>query len=337
MRNIKWKKDNPTYLIQNPHNISISLITNEELYYSNVTCKDYYQELMAYLLENKFGDKSQYGFLINTKYYEQFQNQEYYEFAFWSNTLGIQNKDFDNVNNWINTLIEKFPYFENKISIEKAVRSNDKPIIILKLASDIIKVYYRLSFVLGAIRNVLYIPINKNNPKNWFDFDLLKIADQYSHLYNCSELDISDFHNKSGIHSFIEKLIVTNSLFRVAVYGTLKKDLRNNFLLNDATFLYKAHKPIAHNNKFAQIYQTGFNFPGIKFTRKTPVSIEYEVYLVNADQLKRLDQLEGYYKNNIENSLYVRLEIRLDYQPTNIYVYNKNLKGKRIVAGGIFK
>lgn len=95
----------------------------------------------------------------------------------------------------------------------------------------------------------------------------------------------------------------SNELYKVAVYGTLRKGNGNNVLLSDSKFLGEGFTL----PKF-EMFSLGA-FPGIT---GGSTSIKVEVYEVDSETLSRLDRLEGY-RGIGENNFYDREIISTPY------------------------
>jgi len=75
----------------------------------------------------------------------------------------------------------------------------------------------------------------------------------------------------------------------VAVYGTLKSDYGNNFLLEDATLVGKGRT----TDKYPLIIRQG-GLPFMLYKKNQGYNVEVELYLVDKKILRRLDLLEGH-------------------------------------------
>lgn len=95
----------------------------------------------------------------------------------------------------------------------------------------------------------------------------------------------------------------SNELYKVAVYGTLRKGNGNNVLLSNSKFLGEGFTL----PKF-EMFSLG-GFPGIT---GGSTSIKVEVYEVDSDTLSRLDRLEGY-RGIGESNFYDREVISTPY------------------------
>lgn len=100
---------------------------------------------------------------------------------------------------------------------------------------------------------------------------------------------------------------------RVAVYGTLKAGLHNHH------FLAGAHYLGPDRLSAVTLYDLG-PFPGALLE---PSAGSYvEVYAIDAEQLNRLDYLEGYQPQSPSYGLYDRTIITTHYGGAWVYLYN---------------
>lgn len=97
--------------------------------------------------------------------------------------------------------------------------------------------------------------------------------------------------------------------YKVFVYGTLMKGMRNHYYLKDSTYL-----GIDEIEGYT-MYNIG-SYPGIV---KGLDKIKGEVYEVTQETLDMMDALEG------EGYLYIRETIMTRYGETYVYVYNKSI------------
>lgn len=99
---------------------------------------------------------------------------------------------------------------------------------------------------------------------------------------------------------------MTSFLF---VYGTLMQHERNEF----TEAIKKSTRYIGKGFVYAKKYDLG-DFPGIKIDLSKKHKTQGELYEIikNKNELfSILDDYEGYNKNNIENSLFIRKEIEI--------------------------
>lgn len=114
----------------------------------------------------------------------------------------------------------------------------------------------------------------------------------------------------------------------VSVYGSLREGMGNHRLLE------------SENSKLLGEFRTKpeytlFSlgaFPGLLKNGNT--SIVVEVYEVTDNVLKRLDGLEGYHEDDLEQSFYIRETINTPFGESYIYFYNGNPGNKEIVESG---
>lgn len=117
----------------------------------------------------------------------------------------------------------------------------------------------------------------------------------------------------------------------VFVYGTLLSGLRLSYLLDDSEFVGQA---IAS----AILYDLG-PFPAIK---KGDGLVIGEIYYVDENTLKALDDVEGYNESDKSNSLYIRSKIKL-IQPVGIqsdiyaYFYNPPIREDNLIPSGDYR
>lgn len=110
---------------------------------------------------------------------------------------------------------------------------------------------------------------------------------------------------------------------RVAVYGTLRKDCGNDYLLKDSVFLGQFRTDPKYT-----MYDAGCPF----VSRGGQDSITVEVYAVDQYTLKNLDRLEHY------PSLYNRIQIPTPWGDAWMYVMEDFfLAGADYVASGDWK
>jgi len=352
MRQIKWVLSNPTDLNQLNNNVSTSIIFNNNVHYGYVKCKDYYQELALYLLENKFENRTQYGFKIDATYYQRYQNMAFYEFGFRLTNGGSTIINEEEVINAFNELIELIPDFKDQVSYEIAEAvDNDNivktPILIIRINSDIIRPLFQLSFILFYFRE-LVLRMNNATIDGNLNLDKLFIPAIkwiYSHKNDYEEFlktfgtDLTSLHNYSGILGFFNFLKKKHEWKYVIVYGTLKKGFSNHGLLKDAVFIKSDYKALVGKDehgdtKYASIYNLGF-FPGLKFDSEQSQEIDYEVYLVSPETLTKLDRLEGYRADDPTKGLYNRQLLSMGVK-ANIYTFNKPIDKSLLIKNGKF-
>ncbi|RCV92131.1 gamma-glutamylcyclotransferase [Vreelandella rituensis] len=100
---------------------------------------------------------------------------------------------------------------------------------------------------------------------------------------------------------------------QVAVYGTLKRGLRNDRWLGEARFV--------GTDRLIDItlYDLG-PFPGAK--QEASQGVEVEIFNVTADQMARLDQLEGFNTETPTAGLYDRVIFQTRHGPAWLYLFD---------------
>lgn len=111
----------------------------------------------------------------------------------------------------------------------------------------------------------------------------------------------------------------------VAVYGTLKRGLRNHCWLQGAEFLG------ADRLTTATLYDLG-PYPGAK--SEPSRGIDVEVFRVNARLLADLDRLEGYQVRQPERGVYDRAIHTTTFGPAWLYLYNHDIAGCPVIREG---
>ncbi|WP_257984437.1 gamma-glutamylcyclotransferase family protein [Neobacillus cucumis] len=96
------------------------------------------------------------------------------------------------------------------------------------------------------------------------------------------------------------------------MYGTLRKNETNHFLLKEATLI----APQAWTN--GRLFDTGLGYPALKESINDKVY--GEIYLISEEQLHRLDELEDYRPND-RNNLYNRKKQVVFYDTGKIETY----------------
>jgi gamma-glutamylcyclotransferase (GGCT)/AIG2-like uncharacterized protein YtfP len=111
----------------------------------------------------------------------------------------------------------------------------------------------------------------------------------------------------------------------VAVYGTLKRGLRNHHWLDGADFLG------ADCLTSATLYDLG-PYPAAK--REPSLGIEVEVFRVDARLLAGLDRLEDYRVRTPRHGDYDRLIHATNFGPAWLYLYNRQVAGCPVIREG---
>ncbi|MCG7600597.1 gamma-glutamylcyclotransferase [Halomonas sp. McH1-25] len=111
----------------------------------------------------------------------------------------------------------------------------------------------------------------------------------------------------------------------VAVYGTLKRGLRNHHWLADAQFLG------SDRLNSVTLYDLG-PYPGAK--TELSQGIEVEVFRVDTPVLSALDRLEGYRVRTPKRGDYDRLIHHTTFGPAWLYLYNHSVSGCPAIREG---
>lgn len=75
-------------------------------------------------------------------------------------------------------------------------------------------------------------------------------------------------------------------------------------------------------------------YPGVIYSGNIDDSIVCELHEVDDETLKDLDDFEGYYKDDLDNSLYLRRNYGLSTTDCELYVYNRQVREHpRILSG----
>lgn len=123
---------------------------------------------------------------------------------------------------------------------------------------------------------------------------------------------------------------MSNNLKLVAVYGTLRQELYNHYLLRDAKFITKGH-----TEENCTMYSRG-GFPVLSFHKGEEPAV-VELYEVNPRTLEGLDALEGY-RGNSKDSWYNRsLKVFFgdDGERYEALIYHQDAESDRpVVKGG---
>ncbi|TFH88225.1 gamma-glutamylcyclotransferase [Billgrantia azerbaijanica] len=111
----------------------------------------------------------------------------------------------------------------------------------------------------------------------------------------------------------------------VAVYGTLKRGLRNHHWLDGAHFLGEDRLTAI------TLYDLG-PCPGAK--HEPSRGIEVEVFRVNLRQMADLDRLEGYHPPAPAHGDYDRAILTTHYGPAWVYLYNHDIADCPVIRQG---
>lgn len=101
----------------------------------------------------------------------------------------------------------------------------------------------------------------------------------------------------------------------VFVYGTLRKNEKNDHLLE------QAERMAEQAWTYGKLYDTGHDYPAV--VEDDEGCVYGNLYEVNGEQLKQLDVLEGYHGFADENNLFNRIvqTVHTDQEATEAYVY----------------
>ncbi|MCW4149249.1 gamma-glutamylcyclotransferase [Halomonas sp. 18H] len=111
----------------------------------------------------------------------------------------------------------------------------------------------------------------------------------------------------------------------VAVYGTLKRGLRNHHWLDGATFVGTDRLTTA------TLYDLG-HCPGAK--AEPSHGVEVEVYRVSTRIFTGLDRLEGYRVRAPAHGEYDRAIHATAFGPAWLYLYNHDVRGCPVIREG---
>lgn len=113
---------------------------------------------------------------------------------------------------------------------------------------------------------------------------------------------------------------------KIAVYGSLRKDLHNHRLIDHCEKL-----GTFNSSKSYSLFDLG-SFPGLKLEGDT--SIAMEVYEVDSDTQSNVDMLEGYSEERENNTFYDREVIETPFGKAYTYVYVPNTDNRPKVESG---
>ena len=119
---------------------------------------------------------------------------------------------------------------------------------------------------------------------------------------------------------------------KIFVYGTLLSGMSRSLALDNSKF--KDHGYI-----HADLYDLGL-YPAI-LTGSSKVF--GEIYSVNQDTVEHLDQIEGYYLDDIEGSLYIRQEVVATMlsdgstEFAQVYFYNDLIDNSKFILCGDYR
>lgn len=114
----------------------------------------------------------------------------------------------------------------------------------------------------------------------------------------------------------------------VAVYGTLKRGLRNHHWLRGADFLGE------DTLTTATLYDLG-PFPGAKPEPSRGIAVE--VFRITARQLAGLDRLEDYRVRSPQQGDFDRVVHATSFGPAWLYLYNHDVAGYPAIREGAWR
>lgn len=129
--------------------------------------------------------------------------------------------------------------------------------------------------------------------------------------------------------------LTKTDLTHLFVYGTLTQGLGLANKLANATFL-------GHGLTQGTLYDLG-SFPGFKATDNAENVVYGELYQVDTQTLKTLDRIEGYYPDQVDDSMYVRETIPVvSFQDARtvhaqVYVYQREVNPERQIFHGDYR
>lgn len=75
-------------------------------------------------------------------------------------------------------------------------------------------------------------------------------------------------------------------------------------------------------------------YPGVVYSGNVDDTIVCELHEVGDDTLQQLDAFEGYYKDDLDNSLYLRRNYGLIVTECELYVYNRQVRDHPRIPSG---
>lgn len=115
----------------------------------------------------------------------------------------------------------------------------------------------------------------------------------------------------------------------IAVYGSLRKEMGNHRLLENANYLGEFD-----TTPNFSLYSLG-GYPGLKQDGET--SVKMEVYEVTPEEARRVDNLEGYTPGASDNNFYDKIQIETPYGWAGTYVFVPSITGRTLVKSGDWK
>lgn len=120
----------------------------------------------------------------------------------------------------------------------------------------------------------------------------------------------------------------TDTILKVAVYGSLREGLHNHGVIKGSTLLGTFESEPNYT-----MYSVGGSFPGLVLGGTT--SVVMEVYEVTPRVLQGVDGLEGYMGDEFpDTNFYNRILMDTPYGKAYSYIYNDDVESLHIVESG---
>jgi gamma-glutamylcyclotransferase (GGCT)/AIG2-like uncharacterized protein YtfP len=320
MKLINLKTGNSRTLFQNNNVLYYTLVdeNGNAIGNTNIVCKDYFNEIFAYLLEGLYENLTLYGLHIDKYVYEQHKNKDRY----YLNIRPVKGE----YPNLLEVTQEVISELNEGLEVEEASKG-----IVLMMPKDFVKYPFKISYITGKIRAHFTKELDKYPIEK---YNLLNTLKEECNLGHNKDKSIDSSHNYSGFFSSFSNL--TDNI--AIVYGTLRKGFGNhNRLLSDSIYISTFEMPrnlyMGHTLK---MYDMGFPclvIERLEYGQKAEGTIVVETYYVTDETKKRLDYLEGYSESNPKNSMYIRVKNHLGF----IYLYNSSTQGLKEIVSGDYK
>jgi gamma-glutamylcyclotransferase (GGCT)/AIG2-like uncharacterized protein YtfP len=122
---------------------------------------------------------------------------------------------------------------------------------------------------------------------------------------------------------------------KVFVYGTLKV---GGYFSSNVSDLLLNHKPASIN---AIMYSIDDSYPGIIEGGNSKVKGEVHTFSDKKEALRRMDRIEGYYKEGDANNLYNRVKTTVETEDGDeevyTYVFARSIGNYKPIKTGIWK
>jgi len=114
----------------------------------------------------------------------------------------------------------------------------------------------------------------------------------------------------------------------VAVYGSLRKNMHNNYTLGKSEYIGSFN-----SDPIFTMYSIGDRYPAVISEGST--SILMEVFSVDKEVQKKLDHLEGYSESfDKNNNYYNKEEIDTPYGKAFVYLFNNDVSNLEKIESG---